>query len=56
MLSAATDSVLSELKGKDDYIAPRNPNYISAWSKEYYENVKKKIILYEKMLNNSNLK
>ena len=55
-LEKSDDSVLSELKGKDDYIAPRNPNYISAWSKEYYENVKKKIILYEKMLNNSNLK
>lgn len=39
-------SILSELR--EEYISPRNRGYFSAWTMDYYNNVKEKILEYEK--------
>lgn len=44
-LEKSDNSSLNEFKEK--YIHPRNSNYLSAWSFDYYENIKKKIVEYE---------
>lgn len=41
-------SKLIKLKEKPDYIGVRNSEYLSAWSSEYYCNIKKKIEEYER--------
>lgn len=47
-LEKGDGSKLYQLKSEKDYLSPRNSDYFNAWSKEYYDNVKKKIEEYEK--------
>lgn len=44
-LEKSDDSTLDRLK--KSYMHPKNRNYLSAWSNDYYDNVKKKIEKYE---------
>ncbi len=48
-LEGSEGSILEELKNEKDYVKPRSKEYISKWSKQYYDNIKEKI---NKKINN----